>query len=190
MYVAMDMGVGDTFSMVFFQVDGAGGHSIINEYHNSGEGLSHYVDWAFSLGYDLVEWFVPHDAIQRDKNRAQTGIERLGELGVRNITLLPRLSVNFGIEQVRRLLVNGRIWVDSENCAYIDSMFKNYTKEWDARLGQWKEKPLHNDWSNPADAVRYMAMAKVGASDFSGDVATTRKKRKRSRSNVVDGMAM
>ena len=187
-YLAVDLGVSDDFVMIFFQVDSFGSYYIIDEYHNSGEGLSHYVDIAFSRGYEIVEWFVPHDAVQRDKNRAQSSIDRLSELGVRNISLLPKLAVNFGIEQIRKLLVNKRLWVDAEKCSYVDSMFKNYTKEWDARLGQWKDRPLHNEWSHPADAVRYMAMANVGVSDFTDGVTTT--KRRRVKSNVVDGLAL
>jgi len=91
---------------------------------------------------------------------------------------------------VRKLLANGKIWVDSEKCAYIDSMFKNYTKEWDARLGQWKEKPLHNEWSNPGDAVRYMAMSGASGNEDVEGVGRKKRRKRAKRSNVIDGMAM
>ena len=133
---------------------------------------------------------MPHDAQQRDLNTGLTRIARLHELGVRRIKLLPRVLVNIGIERVRKLLVTDKIWVDAELCSYVDSMFKNYTKEWDSRLGQWKEKPLHNEWSNPADAVRYMAMSGADASALGSGKTRKELRRSRSRSNVVDGMAL
>ena len=189
-YIALDLGVSDDCVIVFYQVNSFGVYTIIDEYHNSGEGLAHYVEEVFGRGYDIAAWYVPHDAVQRDRNRAQSSIDRLSELGVRNISLLPKLAVNFGIEQVRKLLLNKKIRVDSESCSYIDSMFKNYTKEWDLRLGQWKDKPLHNEWSHPADAVRYMAMSDVAPNDYSLDEVTKTKRRKRAKTNVVDGMAL
>lgn len=195
-YISIDLGISDDAVWLFFQVDAFGSYYIIDEYHNSGEALSHYVDHAFSLGYDIAEVFVPHDAIQRDKNRAQSTLDRLDELGVRNVSLLPKLAINFGIEQVRKLLGNRRLWVDSAKCAYIHASFKNYTKEWDTRLGQWKDKPLHNEWSHPADAIRYMMMSDVGTSDFSSNDAGSEERKKRNKrrergeSNVCDGLAL
>ena len=41
--------------------------------------------------------------------------------------------------------------------------------------GTWKDKPLHDEWSNPADATRYMIMGRYAGS--SGEVKTTVKKR-------------
>ena len=37
----------------------------------------------------------------------------------------------------------------------------NYTKEWDDRRGVWKNKPLHNEYSHMADAIRYMALSET-----------------------------
>jgi hypothetical protein len=191
----MDLGMNDTFSIVFFQIGYDGSYRIIDEYHNSGEGLEHYVKEMYSRGYTIATTYVPHDAMQRDLNTNMTRMAKLRELGVRNLRLLPRVSVVIGIEHVRGLLNNKKLWVDSEKCSYIDSMFKNYTKEWDAKLGQWKERPLHNEWSNPADAVRYMAMSGAnGSSKINGDRRASRKgkggMRGKKRSNVVDGMAI
>ena len=48
--------------------------------------------------------------------------------------------------------------VDSVTCMYIIKMFGRYTKKWDDVLGVFREKPLHDEWSNPADSLRYAVM--------------------------------
>jgi len=189
-HVAMDLGMNDTFSVVFFQIGHDRSVRLIDEYHNSGEGLSHYVGQIYSRGYDIADVYVPHDAMQRDLNTNMTRVARLRELGVNNIRLLPRVGVAIGIERVRSIITSGKLWVDSEKCEYLDKAFRNYTKQWDSKLGQWKEKPLHNEWSNPADAIRYMAMSGASGSVATNVSAKSKKKARRRTSNVVDGMAI
>ncbi|MNC50531.1 hypothetical protein D3C75_997760 [compost metagenome] len=36
---------------------------------------------------------------------------------------------------------------------------ESYRKEWDDKRGCWKDKPLHDWSSHPADAFRYFAVA-------------------------------
>jgi len=81
------------------------------------------------------------------------------------VVALKRTDVADGIENVRKVLLH--LWID-EKLSYVRQTFLNYTKEWDERLGKWKGKPLHNKWSDPADAIRYMAVSGVGdlKSDF------------------------
>jgi len=156
--VAFDIGYSDTMVAVFYQefTDGA---RIVDEYHNSGEPIVHYTNMLKAkqkaLGYRYSTVYLPHDAAKTELGSGKTiqGIFR--ENGV-NTVILRRIGVVEGIELVRAWME--KMYVDS-SLTYIINTFINYSKQWDDKLGVWKDKPLHNEWSNPADAIRYMCIA-------------------------------
>ena len=100
---------------------------------------------------------------------------------MRNVRVLTRTnSVNNDIEQVRRAIPS--IILDMSpgtGCGRLDDMFHNYSKEWDEKLGKWKDRPLHDEWSNPADSVRIMVMARYSHVSSDRKVRGTGKKRSR-----------
>lgn len=160
--VAMDLGINDTMVLIFYQTyRGLTGPElrIIDEYHNEGEGLEHYVrvmeSKANSLGYRYKDVFVPHDAKVRELGTGKSRLAILRELGV-NAKVLPSTSVQDGIELVRKWIKY--MWID-DRLNYIKDTFTSYTKEWNERLGVWNSQPLHNEWSHPADTIRYMCMS-------------------------------
>lgn len=61
-------------------------------------------------------------------------------------------SVNDGINYLAALLEEGKIIV-SNKCPKVRDMFINY--RWDPKQTITKERPLHNEYSHLADAVRY-----------------------------------
>ena len=61
-------------------------------------------------------------------------------------------SQNDGINYIENLVQQGKIIVSTE-CPLTREMFINY--RWDMREGLTKERPLHNEYSHIADAVRY-----------------------------------
>lgn len=156
--VAMDLGMRDTFVMVFYQ-QFKNELRIVDSYHNSGEGLKHYVDvlsdYAEYKGYSYDNIFVPHDAKVTELGTGKSRIQILAEYGV-YARILPKLDVHSGIELVRKWMPN--MYIDSE-LQYIQDTFVNYSKQWDDKLGVWKDKPLHDEWSNPADAIRYVCLS-------------------------------
>ena len=198
-HTAWDLGVNDVMVIVFFQVFGAE-LRIIDEYHNSGEGLEHYTRLlgkrAKKLGYVYGQCILPHDGNVFEMGASMTRRARLKELGVRRIRILKRTkSVNTDIEQVRKAITN--MWIDPITANYIIKMMGRYSKKWDDILGTFKDNPLHDEWSNPADAVRYMVMARMhkGLSAIENSVGSeddgTIGSKSRSRlNNVVDGMAI
>lgn len=156
--VAMDLGMRDTFVMVFYQ-QFKNELRIIDCYYNSGEPLKHYVEvlktLANSKDYNYGSIYVPHDAKVVELGTGKSRHQILRDYGVIS-TILPKIDVHTGIELVRKWMMN--MYIDSE-LDYIQDMFVNYSKQWDDRLGVWKDKPLHDEWSNPADAVRYMCLS-------------------------------
>jgi hypothetical protein len=99
--VALDLGMNDTFTLVFFQRYNEE-FRIIDEYRNSGEGLEHYVEEMRSREYNIGTVYLPHDVKVRELSTGQSRLHRLRELGVRNYRVLPRIAVSDGIEAVRR----------------------------------------------------------------------------------------
>lgn len=77
-----------------------------------------------------------------------------GDLAVEyDISTMPsKKSVNDGLNYIATLVEQGKVLV-STNCPKVREMFINY--RWDTREGLAKERPLHNQYSHLADAVRY-----------------------------------
>jgi len=178
--VAIDLGMNDDTVLVFFQAHNEE-FRIIDEYQNSGEGLAHYVEVMFNRGYNIGTVILPHDVKVKELSTGKSRLHRLRELGVRQTKVLPRIAINDGIEAVRRVIPN--LWVDPR-CEYLITCLKNYSKEWDDRVGVWKNKPLHDDFSHGADAIRYMAVGAYSKQQSKDKITRFR------RSNVVDGLAL
>lgn len=155
-HVAVDLGMNDTTVMVFFQKYGKE-LRIVDEYHNSGEDLEHYASVLKSKGYTYGDIWLPHDAKVRELGTGKSRLHRFRELGISG-RLVRKDKVHTGIEQVRKQIPH--MWID-EKLTYIHDTFINYSKQWDDKLGVWKDKPLHDEWSNPADAIRYMCVALI-----------------------------
>lgn len=177
-YVMMDLGVHDTFVLLYFQ-RWREEWRIIDEYCNSGEGLEFYVNQMQNSGYNIETVYGPHDLEVLELGSGMSRRAKLRELGVTNVQVLARSSIADGIERVRSILPN--LYID-EKCTYIHKCFLNYSREWDDKHNVWKSQPLHDQWSHGADTVRGMAMSK--------------KKEKRIEPgprrniNVVDGLAL
>lgn len=167
-YTYWDLGVGDSTAIWFVRMVGEEYH-IINYYENSGEGLRHYMkvlkDKANELGYEYVEHWAPHDIDNRElsgdgksrKQIAKEGYEIDGEKYSINFKVVPKLSVEDGIESVREILPLCAF--DSGKCEHGIAHLEAYRKAWDDKNGCWRDKPLHDHTSHGADAFRYFAVA-------------------------------
>jgi len=187
-YVAMDLGMNDTMVLVFFQVWN-GELRIIDEYHNSGEGLEHYVNVMKAKPYRISKVYVPHDAKVKELGTGKSRYDVLRSLGVPAKVLPKTKSVINDIELVRQAIPY--MWFDRDNTTYLQQAMLNYSKQWDDKLGIWKDKPLHDEWSNPADAIRYMVISQWNRLKVENkkENKNTYKERQKS-SNVADGLAL
>ena len=198
-HTAWDLGRADIMVIVFFQVHGSE-LRVIDEYHNHGEALEHYVNvlWEKRAENDWVygRHVLPHDAKVTDLSSDISRKHVLNKLGLRGIKVLKRTKdVNNDIEQVRQAIPH--MYIDKVDGSYIVKMMGRYTKQWDDLLGTFKDKPLHNEWSNSADAIRYMVMARMHESSSvfensngEGLVDKVKGRGRGARTNVVDGMAL
>lgn len=152
--VAIDIGWNDTMVLIFFQVYRKE-LRIIDEYHNSGEAIAHYCDIIKEKPYSYANFIFPHDATVHSVNDAKTRVDIFNENGISGM-VLSRSDVYDGIELVRSWLPY--TYIDS-SLAYIIDTYNNYSKEWNDRSGTWAKTPRHDEWSNPADAIRYMCQS-------------------------------
>jgi len=183
-YAACDLGKNDMWVTIYFQVhaDLAGKREwrVIGCYGKEksyGLGIQHYVDEAKSRPYKIARWFLPHDANVEDLSADRSRADIFRGLGCRVKVLRVTSSVNNDISVCRANMP--MIWIDPEECGLIVDMMYNYSKEWDSKGGCWKDRPLHDEWSNPADAFRYMILGYNGGVGTTLRDSTVRKGRKR-----------
>lgn len=156
--VAVDLGMNDTNVLNIFQTykDEV---RIIDEIHDSGQQISYYTDQLKEKPYagNITRVLLPHDAevaeMTSGKTRTQVFQEEMP--GV-EIVVLPRTDVNEGIEQVRQIIRH--LWIDPVKCPYLIECLYNYKKQWDEKWERWRNKPDHDEYSNGADSIRYLAV--------------------------------
>lgn len=141
-----DLGVNDDMVIWFRQRIGPE-HRFIDYYSNSGEGLEHYARVLQERGYVYGRHYLPHDGDARRLSfKAQTVREMLIELNVKPVVVVPRIATEkSGIEASRRYIA--KAWFDAERCAEGVKCLDNYRKDWDDKLGVWKDQPRH-DWAS------------------------------------------
>lgn len=169
--ISVDQGWDDTNVLCVYQVY-RDTFRIIAEFADNNKPIAHYTDWIKQQPWyhNLVEVQLGHDGAVHDfesgNTREQTWQEELDretpdnpEPAKVNVRTLARTSRMDGIYEVRRII--GRLWIDP-TCTYLRKCFLNYRKEWNEKLNKYNEAPLHDEYSNGADAIRYMAVGHQG----------------------------
>jgi phage terminase large subunit len=85
--------------------------------------------------------------------------ESLAALGIEAIPV-PQSNVLDGINVTRRML--GRTWIDSDRCERGIEALRQYRREYDDKLKDWRRNPLHDWTSHGADALRTFACGYPG----------------------------
>lgn len=184
--VSFDIGMSDGMALLFWQEDttvsGQRQVRLIDSYINSGEGLHHYVEVLKERNYKYERFVLPHDAKKRELGANASISQQLKDLGLKKQKVLPREDVLGGIQAVRAMIPSLWIARGVGHNDYVIQAFENYTKEWDSNRGVWKDKPRHDEWSDPMDSVRYYAVY--------SHKSKPKVKTKVKTTNVVDGLAM
>jgi hypothetical protein len=153
-HTAWDLGVGDSTAIWLAQAAGREVR-LIDYYEAAGVGLDHYARVLRDKPYVYGEHLLPHDVQVRELGTGKSRLEMLASLGLRG-RVVPNLSVEDGIQAVRNLMP--RAWIDGEKCARGLEALRLYRREFDARRGAFKVRPLHDWTSHAADALRYLAI--------------------------------
>ena len=160
-----DLGIGDSTSIWFFQVAGAE-IRVIDFYENNGVGLDHYARVLQEKGYIYSEHILPHDVQVKELGSGKSRIETLDNLGIRPITIAPKLGVDDGIQASRSIIP--RCWFDAEKTERGIDCLRQYHREYNENNKSWNGRPKHDWASHGADAFRYFA---VGYSPISNSWA-------------------
>lgn len=161
-YTAWDIGFSDDTAIWFYQVVRGEIH-VIDYYAANGYGVDHYADVLDNKGYEYAKLgtkpflWLPHDAAA--KTFAAQGKSTQEQFMARgyNSRIVPMLSVQDGIQAARMMLP--MTYFDKEKCHEGVEALKLYRREWDDDKKVFRDKPLHDWTSHPADAFREMAIA-------------------------------
>lgn len=152
-----DIGYTDSTAIWFTQIVGKTVH-VIDFYQNNSTGLEHYAKHLQNLPYVYGKHHFPHDMdhVQYGTGRTLTETAE-GLFGPRNIDTDPRkLSKQDGINAARIILP--KCYFDEVKCADGIKALQNYHRKWDNKLQEFKNEPVHDWSSHPADAFRYFAV--------------------------------
>jgi hypothetical protein len=153
-----DLGRNDNTSIWFHQ-HVAGEDRFIHAYESSGEALDHYAAYLLNRGYVYGTHYLPHDAAYErlteqteQSNTFQQMLEKL--LPGHRFEIIPRIiEVTVGIQQTRMKMA-GNLYIDEVECADGIAALDNYRKKYNEKLDTYMEVPLHDRYSNYADAFR------------------------------------
>lgn len=153
-----DLGMDDYTVVILTQTVGPQ-IRFIDMYHNRGESLSHYVKWlderGKEMGYRYGTHTLPHDVAVQELGTGVSRQESLWKLGLRNVRVGKKVRIDDGIDKVRSLF--SRFWFNEKTTKKLtDSLFE-YRKDFDAKMGVFKDKPRHDESSHFADPVRLLA---------------------------------
>ena len=154
-----DIGNSDGTAIWFHQKIGME-HRFIRFYEAWGEPYSHFVQRMQDFGYIWGRHYLPHDAehARQGTHANQSPKQMLEDLGLRNVEVVPRVfDVNHGIQQTRDAFP--QCWFDATNCSEGLIHLEMYRKEWNDRLGTWKDTPRHDVHSEGADSFRQFGQA-------------------------------
>jgi phage terminase large subunit len=152
-HTAWDLGVTDSTAIWFIQCVGRE-RRLIDYYEASGVGFDVYAKVIKDRNYIYGDHYFPHDVQAHEMSTGRSRVDTLKGLGIEP-TVVPMSSVMDGINAVRRML--DVTWIDTERCARGLEALRQYRREYDEKLKDWKMRPLHDWASHGADALRTFA---------------------------------
>ena len=154
-HTAWDLGKGANMAIWFFQIIGP--RILVVDYHQSPlANIENCAAVIIEKGYRRGDDWVPHDARVAEIGTGRTRVETMIRAGL-HPRIVPAHNVDDGINAARISLRS--CWFDGERCAEGIEALKQYQREWDEAKRTFKDVPLHNWASHPADAFRYLAMS-------------------------------
>jgi len=157
-----DIGFRDATAIIITQRGDDGKPIIIDYLEDRNKALDEWIRDIRSLPYDFDEHWGPHDLDNHDWTTGKTRTEFAAALGF-TFFVVPKISVQDGIDATRVLIRTAK-FNESKIGRLLDGLY-SYQREYDDRLQMFRDKPLHNWASHPADAMRYLS---VGWTDYLG----------------------
>jgi phage terminase large subunit len=149
-----DLGWADMTSIWFVQSIPGGEVRVVDFYQNCQKTIDHYVHILENKGYVYKDWWLPHDA--ENKNMTGKSVKDIMESMNKPVRITPKLSVADGINAARTLL--NRAFIHETNCSDGLQNLRHYRYDVDQNTKMFSNKPLHDQHSHAADAWRYVAV--------------------------------
>lgn len=149
-----DLGWNDTTAIWFHQYV-AGEHRFIHAYENSGESFDHYAQYLLSRGYTYGTHYLPHDAANHSLQTGKSNLQILeGLLRGHRFEVVQRTTDRLiGINQTR-MAMRSNVYIDEVECVDGITALDNYRKRYIEKLDAYSDEPVHDRYSNYADAFR------------------------------------
>ena len=159
-YTAIDLGIGDSTAIWWFQMVGQEIH-FIDHYESSGEELGHYISIIKNKPYNYTTHFLPHDAKQRELQTGLTRVEFFENNGIHNVEVLRPTNFTLGQDDINMIARPkfSKVWIDREKCARGLQCLRAYHYEYDEKNKLLKDKPEHDWSSHSSSAFIYALMA-------------------------------
>jgi len=165
-HTGWDLGVLDPTVIWFAQVSPAGQIRLIDYYESTDEGLAHYAKVLERRGYHYGKHYAPHDIGVREIGSGKSRIEMAAALGIK-FEVVDSISLDSGIELVRSMI--SRMWFDKRKTQVGLQGLAHYRKSFNARLNEFRDSPIHNFASHPADGVRTLCIGLEQPKQKQGD---------------------
>jgi hypothetical protein len=164
-----DLGISKTdYGVVLFAQQIGQFWYFIDYYENSGEHFPHYAKILEDKPYVYGKHFLPHDASNKDRRQPGSVLEDAMKLLKGEIYEVPRVPAKQTAINAARLAL-GICFIDEINAAGLIKCLDNYKKEWNEKLGAWRDTPLHNWASHGADGFMTFAMSNLIYEGDDGD---------------------
>ena len=150
--VICDLGYTDDTVLTFFQLHRDG--PVIHEVYSNNE-----MEWDSYLDEmdirDVRTIYLPHDAKAKNLQTGRSIVEQTIKRGYRP-NIVPDHKLRDGIAATRKILPFMR-WNKSLTSGAVEAM-KSYRREWDDKLGCYRDRPVHDWSSHVADCIRYLGV--------------------------------
>jgi len=154
---AWDIGYSDDTSIWFYQTNGSE-FKIIDFFTVSGYSVDDVLAELRSRPYAYGVAYLPHDAKNKSFQTGKSTRELMMASGMK-VSIVPSLSVQDGIQAVRKTLPKCYFNMESPDVRIGVNALRIYQRKWDDKRRIFMETPDHNWASNPADAFRMLALA-------------------------------
>ena len=153
-HTGWDIGVGDACCVWMFQFVDSWVH-FIDYYETEGKGLAYNIG-QIKPRYDIFgKHLGPHDLFHREGWYGETLAKKAREFGF-HFHVLPKASLSDGIDSVRSLLPRSKF--DVRKCARGLECLRGYHKQKIMGTDVFSDAPVHDQYSDGADAFRYVAV--------------------------------
>lgn len=158
-HLAADVGL-DCTPIWFFQLKGQNKY-FIDYYENTGKFADHFArildEKKKEFGYLYGKFVMPVDSNKRNQVSKTTFSRFFKDLGYDVKTLKKETNRDAGINNVNNHLYSS--WFDETKCELGLEALQHYRREYDEELKTFREIPLHDWASHPADSMRYACKA-------------------------------